>query len=113
MNLILKLLINAITVFVVAHFLPGISITDFGTALLVALTLGFINIFIKPIISILTLPLTILTLGLFSIVINALMLWLSAQFVSGFEISGFTAALLGSLMITLIVWILEKVINIK
>ncbi|MFS8158943.1 MAG: phage holin family protein [Candidatus Roizmanbacteria bacterium] len=102
MGLILQLIIQALSVYVTAQFLPGVQITGLYSALLVAVTLGLVNIFIKPIISLFALPFTILTLGLFSLVINALMIMIVDYFVDGFEVSGFVAALLFSLILSIV-----------
>lgn len=85
-----------------AVIVPGIGFTDFSTALLAAFVMGLVNIFVRPIILIFTLPLNLLTLGLFTFVINALMLLLVSKIVAGFIISGFLAALLGSIVLSLI-----------
>jgi putative membrane protein len=78
MNLILRWFINALVILLIAEIVPGITISSFWTALIVAIILGIINVTLKPILLLLTLPITILTLGLFTLIINALMLWLAA-----------------------------------
>lgn len=91
----------------IARVIPGVSIDGFVTALWSAVAIGLINIFIRPILIILTLPINLLTLGLFTFVINALMFLLVAKIMPGFEVSGFLSALMGSTMLT----ILSIVIN--
>jgi putative membrane protein len=102
MGLILNLLVSGLAVFITAQFLPGVSVDSFITALLTAVVLGLINMFIKPIINILTLPINLLTLGLFSFVVNALMILLVSHFVTGFHVNGFIAALLFSIVLSLV-----------
>jgi putative membrane protein len=94
-------LISTIAIIITAYLLPGVSTTLIG-ALVVAVVLGLLNTFIKPIVVILTLPLTIVTLGLFYFVINALMVLLAAEIVPGFAVSGFISALLFALILSLV-----------
>lgn len=89
---------------------PGIRVDSTLTAFLAAGVLGLINIFIKPVLLILTLPLNIITLGFFSFIINAFLLKLVAYFVTGFEVNGFLAALLGALVISLVNWLANRFI---
>jgi putative membrane protein len=105
-------LINATAVYATAHILPGISIRNFGAALLVALVLGLINTLIKPVLVFFSIPFIILTLGLFMLVINALMLQLAAMFVDGFTVQSFWWAMLGSLCISFVAWLFEAVLNV-
>ena len=103
MNTILKILFHGIAVFVAAYFIKGISVRNFGYALLVGLVLTIINVTIKPILQILTLPVTILTLGFFLLVINALMVLLAAYLVpQWFSVNGFWTAMLFSVVVTLV-----------
>ncbi len=102
MNIILKLFVNTLVIMLVAYFLPGFLVPNLFTAFIVALVLGIINITLKPILLLVTLPINILTLGLFTFVINALMLMLVASIVKGFEISGFPTALLAALIISVV-----------
>lgn len=100
--ILVKWLIMTLAIMVAAALLPGMRVRSFGTALLASLVLGIVNVLVRPLIILLTLPLTILTLGLFLFVINALMLQLAAAIVPGFEVRGFGSALLGSIVISLI-----------
>lgn len=109
LDLILRWILLALALLAVAAIIPGIHITGFGTALIVALVIGVINTFIRPFVQILTLPINILTLGLFTFVINALMLWLVAGLVAGFEITGFFAALLGSILLSIFSLLINRV----
>lgn len=110
MNWLLKLLITTILVVVIAHFLPGISVDSFTTALIVAVVLGLLNVFVKPILVFLTIPATIITLGLFLLVINAVIVLLGDYFVDGFAVSGFLSALLFSVILSLAQSFLNKLL---
>jgi len=101
MNLILKILLTAAAVLVIAHFLPGVSIENYTSAIIVAIVLGLLRITVKPILVILTLPVTILTLGLFLLVINALIIMLADNLIGGFYVSGFWIALIFSLILSI------------
>ena len=96
------LLITAALLLLVANFVPGIRIAGWGPAFLGAIVLGLVNAIVRPLMILLTLPLTILTFGLFLLIINALMLWLSAALVPGIQVRGFGSAFLGSLLLTLL-----------
>lgn len=98
--LLVRLIVNAFIVFGLAWALPGIEVNSYWTALLVALVLGLLNVFLKPIITILTLPFTLITLGLFLFVINAFIVWLAGELIGGFKVSNFWWALLFSMLMT-------------
>ncbi|HLS29322.1 MAG TPA: phage holin family protein [Flavobacteriaceae bacterium] len=100
MKLIIRILATAFIVVALARFLPGTHIDNYLTGIWVAIVLGLINIFIKPLLIILTLPVTIFTFGLFLLVINALLVLLSSELVSGFYVKGFWWALLFSLLLS-------------
>ena len=102
--LVAKWLIVALSFFLAAYLVPGIVVESFYTALILAFVWGVINLTVKPILTILTLPVSILTLGLFSFVINALLLWFLGTVIKGFEVDGFIAAFLGALIIAIAVW---------
>lgn len=110
LTLLLVWLINALCLLAVAHLVPGVHVVNFTSALIAALVLGLINTFIKPVLSLLTLPVTILSLGLFSFVLNALMFGLAAYFLSGFNVDGFWAALFGALVFGLLSWIANAIL---
>ena len=99
--LFIRWIVSAIAIGIVAYLLPGVTVTPLG-ALVLAVVLGIINLFIKPIIKLLTLPLTILTLGLFSLVINALLILLASAVVSGFSVAGFWSAFLFAILLSLV-----------
>ena len=103
MGFILRLVLNAIVLLLVAHLIQGIRVTGFGVALIAALVLGLLNALVKPLLFILTLPLNVLTLGLFTFVINAFILWLAAALVPGFAIDHFfPTAILAAVVMALV-----------
>ncbi len=101
MNFILRILLTALAVVILAKFLPGVEVEGYLTAIIVAIVLAILNLLVKPILVIFTLPVTILTLGLFLLVINAIIILLADAFVTGFGVSGFFIALLFSLLLSL------------
>jgi putative membrane protein len=102
MKLILKWLLSAIALLAVAHLYSGVQVQSFSAALIAALVIGLFNAVLRPVLVVLTLPVTLLTLGLFLFVINALMFWSAAGILDGFHVQGFSAALIGSLIYTLL-----------
>jgi len=108
MGTLINLLINGLAVYITSHILPGVSVDSFVTAIIVSVVLGVVNTFLKPLLFILTLPATILTLGLFTFVINALMVYLVATFVPGFHVNGFWSALFFSFVLSLVSWVLKS-----
>lgn len=111
MRMLIHLFVTAGALLVAAYIVPGIKVESFTVAIIAALVLGLLNIFVRPLLVLLTLPATILTLGLFIFVINALMFWLVTVFVDGISVSGFFPALVGSLIISLISAITTKLIE--
>lgn len=101
MSLILRMLLNALIVYAVAHIIKGVHVRGFGTAILVAVVLGLINALIRPVLFLLTLPINILTLGLFTFVLNALLFWSVTWFVPGFSVDSFISALVASFLVSL------------
>jgi putative membrane protein len=108
MNFLFRLIVTAIVAFALSSVLPGIHIDTFWTSLVLSLVLAILNFLLKPLLIILTLPITILTLGLFLFVINALIVLLAGKFVDGFRVDGFGWALLFSLLLSLLTSILYK-----
>ena len=102
MNLIIRLLITAAVAYGLSSILSGVHIPDFKDALIFALVLGLLNVFIKPILVILTLPISIITLGLFLFVINAVIILLAARFIDGIKVDGFWWALFFSFLLSLV-----------
>lgn len=101
MNFILKLLLTALAVITLANFLPGVTVSSYTTAIVVAAVIALLNMFVKPLLVIFTLPVTILTLGLFLFVINAIVILLASNLVSGFAVNGFFTAMLFSVLLSL------------
>src|SRR5579862_1879685 len=108
MNIVLRILISAIVAFALSYILSGVHIQSFITALILAIVLGLLNLFVKPILVILTLPITIITFGLFLFVINALIILLASDFVKGFSVDGFWWALLFSFLLSIITSLLYQ-----
>lgn len=102
MTFLLRILLTAVVVVFLANFLPGVTVTGYWTAIVVALVLALLNLIVKPILVLLTLPVTIITFGLFLIVINAIIILLVDAFVSGFQVNGFWIAVLFSLLLSVI-----------
>ncbi len=102
MNILLRIVISAVVAFGLSYLLSGVHINSFVTAFMLAIVLGLLNIFVKPILIILTLPITIFTFGLFLFAINALIILLAAKFISGFRVDGFWWALLFSLLLSVL-----------
>ena len=110
LKLLLVWLINAAALVAVAYLVPGIQMASFTTALVAALVLGLINAIVKPILILLTLPVTLLTLGLFIFVINGLMFWLAGSFVTGFLVAGFWPGVIGALAYSVVSWALSALL---
>ena len=102
MGIIIRILVTALAALLTQYILPGVSIADFKTALLVAIVLGLLNLIVKPVLVILTLPVTVLTLGLFLLVINALIVMWAGNLVKGFKVDNFWWALLFSVVLSII-----------
>lgn len=111
MTLLLVWILNAVALLVVAYVLPGIVVASFGSALFAALVLGLINMLVKPVLILLTLPITVVTLGLFLLVLNALMFWLAGSMLKGFQVNGFWWAVGGAILYSLISGFLSNLIN--
>lgn len=114
--ILLRWFITALAVFALPHFVTGISIAGQNgdailTAVVVAACLVFLHMVVKPVISLLTLPLNVITLGLFSIILNGVFFWFVAQIISGFSVASFTAAIIGALIVAVLNWIVGRFIN--
>ena len=111
MRFIVKIIISTLAVLITAYLLPGVSIENqsFFTALMVALVLAFLNALVKPILIFFTIPITIFTLGFFILVINAIIIIWASRLVDGFHVEGFWKALLFSLILSVVTWLLEKI----
>ena len=110
MRLLLVWVLNAIALLGVAYIYPGVQVQDWKSAAIAALVLGLVNTLVKPILVLLTLPVTILTLGLFLVVLNALLFWGVAEVLPGFHVNGFWAAVLGAILYSVIGWLLSMLI---
>ncbi|MCH8050224.1 phage holin family protein [Patescibacteria group bacterium] len=109
MNIIARFLLTVFSLLLVANIVPGIEVESLSVALIVALILGVINVTLKPILFLITLPLTIVTLGLFTFILNALLFWFIAVFFPGFSVEGFLPAFIGALVVSLFSSIGSKV----
>ena len=109
-TLIVKWLINPLAIFFVGNFLPGIHVPDYVTALWAALVLGVLNTIIRPILLLLTLPINLLTLGLFTFVLNGFMFWLATKWVHGFTVDTFWWAMLGALLVSAIATVADRIV---
>lgn len=112
-QLILKWALNSAALFMVMKLIPGVQIDRFQDLLLAALVIGLLNAFLRPVIILLTLPVTMLTLGLFTLVINGLMFYLASHLVSGFQVAGFGAAFVAALLFSLFSFILNMIFGTK
>jgi len=104
-------ILNAVALLAVAYILPGIAVASFGSALLAALVLGLLNTLVKPVLVLLTLPITVVTLGLFLVVLNALLFWFAGSVLKGFQVEGFWWAVLGALLYSLISGLLASIVS--
>lgn len=110
MKLLIRWALSAAALMMVAYLFSGVQITGVVAALIAAVVLGLVNAIIRPVLILLTLPVTLLTMGLFIFVINALLFWFVAELVPGFKVSGFMAALIGSLMYSVITLLINWVV---
>ena len=113
MRILLVWILNAVALLAVAYLLPSIQVAGFGSALIAALVLGLINTLVRPLLAFLTLPITVITLGLFYLVLNGLLFWLASELLPGFHIDGFIPAVLGAVLYGIIVWVLSALIPDK
>ncbi|MDP9879863.1 putative membrane protein [Variovorax boronicumulans] len=111
MRILLKWLLSAVALLAVAYLYSGVQVQSFGSALLAAAVIGLLNMVVRPVLVILTLPVTIVTLGLFLFVINALLFWAASGLLGGFHVNGFLAALLGSLIFSLLGLLIESALG--
>lgn len=108
MHLILKLAINVFALLVVERLVPGFLLTDIWAAVIATVAIGVVNTFIKPILQLIALPISILTFGISAFLINVLLLWGTSKLVPGFEIASFLTAIIASVVLTLVSWFLHK-----
>jgi putative membrane protein len=111
MGFLLRVVVNAAAISLAAYVVSGIRVSAVGPALAAGLVLALINAIVRPVLIVLTLPLTLITLGLFLFVLNAFCLWLTSAFVPGFSVDGFGAAFLGALVISVVSWVLTAFVS--
>lgn len=111
MKLLLRWFLYASALLLITRYVPGISIASFYSALVVALVLGLLNALVRPILIFLTLPISLLTLGLFTLVINALLFWFASTVVKGFDVAGFAPAFWGSLIMWTVAWLTNALLT--
>jgi putative membrane protein len=109
-KLLVVWLINALALIAVAYLMPGIAVSSFGAALVAALVLGLVNAVVRPVLVLLTLPVTILTLGLFIFVLNGLLFWMVGSWLEGFHVAGFWSAVFGAIVFSIISWALSALV---
>lgn len=109
--MLIKLFVNWLAVLVTAYLLPGVQVEGYFVAFVVAIVLGLLNTFVKPILHFLTFPITLVTLGLFSLVVNAMVIILASLIVTGFSVNGFWWAFLFSVVLSLVSWFLNKLVR--
>jgi putative membrane protein len=110
MRLLLTWLINAAALMALPYLMHSVTVDNFGTALVAALVLGLVNTLIRPVLVLLTLPVTLVSLGLFILIINAFLFWLVAQLVGGFHVAGFGSAFLAAILYSIISWALSTLL---
>ncbi len=111
MRIIIKWLLSAVALLAVAYLYSGVQVNNFGSALIAAAVIGLLNMIVRPVLVVLTLPVTIVTLGLFLFVINALLFWAASGLLAGFHVNGFLAALIGSLLYSLLGLLIESALG--
>ena len=110
MRILLVWLVNTLALIAVAYLMPSITVTSFWSALVAALILGLVNAVIRPVLILLTLPVTVLTLGLFILIINGLLFWFVGSFVEGFVVQGFWAGFFGAILFSVVSWVLSALV---
>jgi putative membrane protein len=110
MKILLVWLINALALIAVAYLMPSVTVANFWTALVAALILGLVNAVIRPVLILLTLPVSVLTLGIFILVINGLLFWFVGSFIEGFTVAGFWAGFFGAILFSLVSWALSALV---
>ncbi|MDM0115286.1 phage holin family protein [Variovorax sp. J22R133] len=111
MRLLFKWLLSALALLAVAYIYSGVQVVSFTSALIAAAVIGLLNMVVRPVLVVLTLPVTVVTLGLFLFVINALMFWAASGLLEGFHVNGFTAALIGSLIYSLLGLLIDAALS--
>ena len=109
-KMLIKVLATAGTLLLIANYIPGITVSSFTIAVIVAILWGIIGLTVRPVLNLLTLPINLLTFGLFSFILNALLFWILAAFVPGFSVAGFVPALEGSVILMIVAWALHSIL---
>lgn len=110
-RLIVVWLVNTLALVAVAYLMPSVTVSSLQSALLAALVLGLVNAVVRPVLVLLTLPVTILTLGLFIFVLNGLLFWMVASWLEGFDVGGFWSGVLGALLFSIVSWLLSALVQ--
>ena len=108
---VLAWVVNTLALIAVAYLMPSITVSSFGAALVAALVLGLVNAIVRPVLVLLTLPVTILTLGLFIFVLNGLLFWMVASWLEGFHVAGFWSGVLGAILFSIVSWLLSALVQ--
>ncbi len=108
---LLAWLVNTMALIAVAYLMPSITVSSFTAALIAALVLGLVNAIVRPVLVLLTLPVTILTLGLFIFVLNGLLFWMVASWLEGFHVGGFWSGVLGAILFSIVSWLLSALVQ--
>jgi putative membrane protein len=111
MKLLAKWILSAVALLALAHLYSGVQVTGFGVAMVAAVVIGVFNVILRPLLVLLTLPVTVLTLGLFLFIINALLFWAAASLLDGFAVSGFAAALVSSLLYSIMGTVIDRALE--
>ena len=111
LRLVLVWLVNTVALVAVAYLMPSITVSDFTAALIAALVLGLVSAVVRPVLVLLTLPVTILTLGLFIFVLNGLLFWMVGSWIEGFGVAGFWSAVLGAILFSIVSWLLSALVQ--
>ena len=110
LRLLLVWLVNTVALIAVAYLMPSISVSSFGAALVAALVLGLVNAVVRPVLVLLTLPVTVLTLGLFIFVLNGLLFWMVGTWLEGFDVGGFWSGVIGAILFSIVSWPLSALV---
>jgi len=110
LRLLLVWLVNTVALIAVAYLMPSITVSSFGAALVAALVLGLVNAVVRPVLILLTLPATVLTLGLFIFVLNGLLFWAVGSWLEGFAVGGFWAGVFGAILFSIVSWLLSALV---
>jgi putative membrane protein len=110
-RLLLVWVINTVALIAVAYLMPSIQVSSFGAALVAALVLGLVNAVVRPVLVLLTLPVTVLTLGLFIFVLNGLLFWMVGTWLEGFDVGGFWSGVIGALLFSIVSWLLSALVQ--